>query len=159
MTKRLLRCDTTCESCGTDYFYIDEVEVKETDSTKYFEKLEKMRVEGTRVVPCPSCKKMSKTMWKRWFGEGVSMLFAAAACLGGLVLIMSLFDDGVVLLWGLGLICLAGLGLTVLGLLAWPFEPLINRGDAILPGREDEAKDDAKIRWMAWNAVWGEGAS
>jgi len=158
MSKRLLRCDTSCENCGTDYFYIDEVEIKEPDHAKYFEKLEKMQAEGTKVVPCPSCKKMNKAMWKRWWGEGFAMLFAAAACVGGLVLIMALFDEGVVLMWGLGLLCLGGLLMTGLGLLVWPFEPLMNRGDAILPGREDEATGDAKIRWMAWNQVWGEGA-
>lgn len=157
--KRLLRCDTTCEKCGTDYFYIGEAEIKDSDPTKYFEKLEKLTVEGTDVVPCPSCHKINKAMWNRWLGDGFAMLIAAAVSAGGLVLVMNLFDEGVVLMWGLGLACVGWFAVTLIGLLAWPFVPLMNRGAGIIPGREDEAKDDAKIKYMAWNSVWGEGAS
>ena len=146
-----VRRDTACGSCGTDYFYFDAIEVDDQNTDDFDAKILKEIQEGTGVVPCPKCGKMSKAMKSKWMKDGLYMLLGALACLGGLVLMVVVLDGGV-LLWGLGLLCLLGLAGCTLGLLAWPLTPWLGKDEAILPGEEDRAKPGARKKYEAWLA-------
>jgi hypothetical protein len=146
-----IRRDTRCESCGTEYFYIQALEVTEGDSSRFDAKIEKAVATGVEAVPCPECGRLTAEMHRQRRRDLLVTLASVAGMAFAGLIVFGALEEGT-LLYGLAILAgLAGI-YYVLQLLAWPFAPRFKRKFAIRPGREDEAHPEAKARLEVWRA-------
>ncbi|WP_417490954.1 hypothetical protein [Maricaulis sp.] len=147
-----IRRDVVCEDCDTGYFYFHDVEVDEGDSSKFDDKIRKAVETGVGVAPCPRCGHMNpeiraahlKSLWSHLGGLALT---------GGLLAFgLLMLDQGALMfvllpLAGLGMLGFAGM------LVSWPFQPAANRKHSLVPGEEDQASEEARTKFAAWQAA------
>lgn len=151
--KRNLCRHATCDSCGTDYLYLDDIEIKAYDPDQLPKKLQEEIDKGIGIVPCPNCGKMSTAMLRQWIGGGVAGFAMIALFGGGLALVVTQIKEGSDLKWGLAFLCGAGLAFSAFSMLFWPFAPLMNKGNAIIPDQLERAKPAARVKYEVWLAT------
>lgn len=147
-----IRRDATCAGCGTQYVYFQDVEVDETDSSKFEAKVRDAVENGVGVAPCPSCGALNPEMrvahYKALRGHLIGLAVSAAI----LAFCWMLLDQGALLYI---LFPIAGLSLLgfLIATIGWLFAPRANRKHSILPGQESQASEEARAKLAAWQAA------
>lgn len=146
-----IRRDTICAGCNTGYYYFQDLEVNEYDSSKFEAKVRDAVENGAGVGPCPACGKMNPEIrsahYKALRGHLGGILVSVAILLFGWMML----EQGALLyvLLPVGALSLLGFLIATIG---WFFEPTVNRKHSIIPGQEDQASEQARAKLAAWQA-------
>ena len=159
--KHYIRKDAQCPHCSASYYYPHKIDVSRKYDPAYEGAEEaarkklaadyRERAKKLSIVPCPSCKKLSKEMKSQNRAEFVAAIVFLALSLVALATVLWLVATVGVFFYVFAFFNVLVIGYSAFMIVAWPFGFSKERV-GVLPGEEENASKAVKAKLAAIEA-------